>query len=77
LEIGEDGDGFLLFDGRSTEESDALGVVGMGTVREIQPRNVHAGVQQTLDDARRTASGSDGANDFRVTKGHDVLSLRD
>ena len=69
--------GFSLFDGRSAEKSDALGVVGVRTVREIQARDVHAGVQQTLDDARRTASGSDGANDFGVTKGHDVLSLRD
>jgi hypothetical protein len=37
-------------------------------MREIEARNIHAGAQQTLDDARRAAGRANGTDDFGVAK---------
>ena len=55
---------------RGAENGDALGVIGVGTMREIQARDVHAGVQQTLNDARGAAGRANSADNFGMSKWH-------
>src|ERR1700687_606574 len=64
LQIGEDSEGLLDLDGGGAESGDALGVVGVGTMGKIQARDVHAGVQQTLNDARGAAGWGGCADNF-------------
>jgi hypothetical protein len=39
-------------------------------MREIEARNIHASAQQAVDNSWRAAGGADGANNFRMAKGH-------
>ena len=64
LQVGDDGDGFLVLDGSGTECRDAARVVGVGTVREIQARYVHACVHQSFNDAWGRTGRADGADNF-------------
>src|SRR5207253_10051021 len=41
----------------------------MGTVREIEPRSIHAGVNKPAQVLRRVGRGSEGGDDLRATLG--------
>src|SRR4029077_3727869 len=74
LQIGKDGNGLFVLDGRSPQHGDVFGMLLMRPVREIQPRHVHPSPQQTVDHLRRTAGRPDGTNYFGMTKTHDYDS---
>ncbi len=64
LQVSNEGDGLLVFDGSSAKRGDAVRVILVLAVREIQARYVHARSHQSLNDARRGASRADGADNF-------------
>ena len=39
-------------------------VLGMAAVREVEPRDIHASVDEPLERFERITGGTDGANDF-------------
>jgi hypothetical protein len=64
LQVSENGDRLFLFNGRGAQLDYILRVLCVSAMRKIQPRHIHARLQQTPDDARRAAGRADGANDF-------------
>jgi len=77
LQVSENGEGLVQIQGRCAQDGDALGVIYVRAMRELQARDIHAGAQEPFDHSRRAAGGSDGANNFRVSKGHGLFSHRE
>ena len=47
--------------------TDHLGVLGVGAVREVEARDVHAGLHETIELVGRAGGGTDRADDLRST----------
>ena len=48
LQVGDDGDGLLVFDRGGAKHGDAARMIRVLAVREIQTRDVHAGSHQVV-----------------------------
>jgi len=64
-EILEDGNGPPQALGDTPNSRDYLEVLGLRAMREVQPRDVHSGSNQLLQDFGRPRRGSNGAHDLR------------
>jgi len=55
--------------GNTTNSRDDLEVLGLRAMREVQPRDVHPGPNQSLQGLGSPGRGPDGAHDLRSTHG--------
>ena len=69
-EVLEDGDGLLRLGGCLAEAREALEVLGMRAVREVEARDVHAGVDQRLERLHRIDRWTERADELRTSYRH-------
>jgi hypothetical protein len=49
----------------------------MRSVRKVETRDIHPGLQEAVDNFQGAAGGTDGADNLRVAEGHTAKSLSD
>jgi hypothetical protein len=63
-QVLQDCDGPVQFAFESPDHADHLSMERIIPVAEVEPRNVHAGLDELFENLFRGASGPDSANDF-------------
>ena len=68
LRVEHDGDVRVELTGRLADRLQVLAVFFVRAVREVQPRDVHAGANHGLDGFERITRRADGRDDFRLAQ---------
>ena len=69
LQVGENGDGFLISSGGAPDGGDAVRMFLVRAVRKIQPCHVHPGTDQLVHHFRRGTDGAQRADNFGPPQG--------